>query len=213
MAVLDPVKLIITNYPEGKEEILTGENNPEVEGGEGERPIPFSRELWIERDDFMEDAPKKFFRLGPGKQVRLKHAYIIQCDDFKKDENGKITEIYCSYIEGSKSGEDTSGLKVKGTIHWVSAPHAKTAEVRLYDRLFQVENPAAEEDFKATLNPDSLKVIDAYIEPDLLHATPGKGYQFIRMGYFTLDKLSGADKLVFNRTVGLRDNWAKAAGK
>jgi len=213
MAVLDPVKLIITNYPEGKEEILTGENNPEVEGGEGERPIPFSRELWIERDDFMEDAPKKFFRLGLGKQVRLKHAYIIQCDDFKKDENGKITEIYCSYIEGSKSGEDTSGLKVKGTIHWVSAPHAKTAEVRLYDRLFQVENPAAEEDFKATLNPDSLKVIDAYIEPDLLHATPGKGYQFIRMGYFTLDKLSGADKLVFNRTVSLRDNWAKAAGK
>ncbi len=210
MAVLDPVKLIITNYPEGKEEMLMGENNPEVEGGEGERAIPFSRELWIERDDFMEDAPKKFFRLGPGKQVRLKHAYIIQCDDFKKDENGQITEIYCSYIEGSKSGEDTSGLKVKGTIHWVSAPHAKNAEVRLYDRLFQVENPAAEEDFKSTINPDSLKIIDAYIEPDLLNATPGKGYQFIRMGYFTLDKLSGADKLVFNRTVGLRDNWAKS---
>lgn len=210
MAVLDPVKLIITNYPEGKEEMLMGENNPEVEGGEGERAIPFSRELWIERDDFMEDAPKKFFRLGPGKQVRLKHAYIIQCDDFKKDENGQITEIYCSYIEGSKSGEDTSGLKVKGTIHWVSAPHAKKAEVRLYDRLFQVENPAAEEDFKSTINPDSLKIIDAYIEPDLLNATPGKGYQFIRMGYFTLDKLSGADKLVFNRTVGLRDNWAKS---
>ena len=211
MAVLDPVKLIITNYPEGKEEILMGENNPEVEGGEGERPIPFSRELWIERDDFMEDAPKKFFRLGPGKQVRLKNAYIIQCDDFKKDENGQITEIYCSYIEGSKSGEDTSGLKVKGTIHWVSAPHAKTAEVRLYDRLFQVENPAAEEDFKSTINPDSLKIIDAYMEPDLLNATPGKGYQFIRMGYFTLDKLSGDDKLVFNRTVGLRDNWAKSS--
>ena len=210
MAVLDPVKLIITNYPEGKEEMLMGENNPEVEGGEGERAIPFSRELWIERDDFMEDAPKKFFRLGPGKQVRLKHAYIIQCDDFKKDENGQITEIYCSYIEGSKSGEDTSGLKVKGTIHWVSAKHAKNAEVRLYDRLFQVENPAAEEDFKSTINPDSLKIIDAYIEPDLLNATPGKGYQFIRMGYFTLDKLSGADKLVFNRTVGLRDNWAKS---
>jgi glutaminyl-tRNA synthetase len=210
MAVLDPVKLIITNYPEGKEEILMGENNPEVEGGEGERAIPFSRELWIERDDFMEDAPKKFFRLGPGKQVRLKHAYIIQCDDFKKDENGEITEIYCSYIEGSKSGEDTSGLKVKGTIHWVSAAHAKTAEVRLYDRLFQVENPAAEEDFKSTINPDSLKIIDAYIEPDLLNATPGKGYQFIRMGYFTLDKLSGPDRLVFNRTVGLRDNWAKS---
>ncbi len=209
MAVLDPVKLIITNYPEGKEEILLGENNPEVENGGGEREIPFSRELWIERDDFMEDAPKKFFRLGPGKQVRLKNAYIIQCDDFKKDSDGNITEIYCSYIPNSKSGEDTSGLKVKGTIHWVSAPHAKTAEVRLYDRLFQVENPASEEDFKSTLNPDSLTIINAYIEPDLVNAEVGKGYQFIRLGYFTLDKLTGADKLIFNRTVGLRDNWSK----
>ncbi|HUH20072.1 glutamine--tRNA ligase/YqeY domain fusion protein [Albibacterium sp.] len=213
MAVLDPVKLIITNYPEGKEEILLGENNPEVENGGGEREIPFSRELWIERDDFMEDAPKKFFRLGPGKQVRLKNAYIIECDDFKKDSNGNITEIYCSYIPNSKSGEDTSGLKVKGTIHWVSAPHAKTAEVRLYDRLFQVENPALEEDFKSTLNPDSLTIINAYIEPDLVNAETGKGYQFIRLGYFTLDKLTSADKLVFNRTVGLRDNWSKGANK
>jgi len=209
MAVLNPVKLIITNYPEGKEEILLGENNPEVEGGEGERAIPFGRELWIERDDFMEDAPKKFFRLGPGKQVRLKNAYIIQCDDFKKDDAGNITEIYCSYIPESKSGEDTSGLKVKGTIHWVSAAHAKKAEVRLYDRLFQVENPVAEEDFKSTINPDSLTIIDAYIESDLMNAEVGKGYQFIRMGYFTLDKLTTDDKLVFNRTVGLRDNWAK----
>lgn len=209
MAVLDPVKLIITNYPEGKEEILIGENNPEVEDGEGNREIPFSRELWIEREDFMEDAPRKFFRLGPGKQVRLKHAYIIQCDDFKKDDDGNITEIYCSYIPESKSGEDTSGLKVKGTIHWVSVPHAKEAEVRLYDRLFQVEDPAAEPDFKSTLNPDSLKIINAYIEPDLLNADPDKGYQFIRKGYFTLDKRSTSDKLVFNRTVGLRDNWTK----
>lgn len=209
MAVLDPIKLIITNYPEGKEEILIGENNPEVEGGEGQREIPFSRELWIEREDFMENAPRKFFRLGPGKQVRLKHAYIVQCDNFKKDEQGNITEIYCSYIPESKSGEDTSGLKVKGTIHWVSVPHAKEAEVRLYDRLFQVEDPAAEVDFKSTINPDSLKIINAYIEPDLLNAEAGKGYQFIRKGYFTLDKLSTADKLVFNRTVGLRDNWAK----
>lgn len=209
MAVLDPIKLIITNYPEGKEEILIGENNPEVEGGDGQREIPFSRELWIEREDFMENAPRKFFRLGPGKQVRLKHAYIVQCDDFKKDEQGNITEIYCSYIPESKSGEDTSGLKVKGTIHWVSVPHAKEAEVRLYDRLFQVEDPAAEVDFKSTINPDSLKIINAYIEPDLLNAEAGKGYQFIRKGYFTLDKLSTADKLVFNRTVGLRDNWAK----
>ena len=209
MAVLDPVKLIITNYPEGKEEVLMGENNPEVEDGGGEREIPFSKELWIERDDFMEDAPKKFFRLGPGKQVRLKNAYIIQCDDFKKDDSGNITEIYCSYIPESKSGADTSGLKVKGTIHWVSALHAKKAEVRLYDRLFQVENPAAEADFKSTINPESLKIIEAYIEPDLENAEFGKSYQFIRMGYYTLDKLTSADKLVFNRTVGLRDNWAK----
>ncbi|TCK83191.1 glutamine--tRNA ligase/YqeY domain fusion protein [Albibacterium bauzanense] len=213
MAVLDPVKLIITNYPEGKEEILIGENNPEVEGGEGEREIPFSRELWIERDDFMEDAPKKFFRLGPDKQVRLKNAYIIQCDDFKKDSDGKVTEIHCSYIPNSKSGEDTSGLKVKGTIHWVSALHAKTAEVRLYDRLFQVENPVLEEDFKSTLNPDSLTIINAYIEPDLANAIVGRGYQFIRLGYFTLDKLTSSDKLIFNRTVGLRDNWAKETNK
>lgn len=213
MAVLDPVKLIITNYPEGKEEIFIGENNPEVEGGEGEREIPFSRELWIERDDFMEDAPKKFFRLGPGKQVRLKNAYIIQCDDFKKDSNGKVTEIYCSYIPDSKSGEDTSGLKVKGTIHWVSALHAKTAEIRLYDRLFQVENPVLEEDFKSTLNPDSLTIINAYIEPDLANAELGRGYQFIRLGYFTLDKLTSSDKLIFNRTAGLRDNWAKETNK
>jgi len=213
MAVLDPVKLIITNYPEGKEEILIGENNPEVEGGEGEREIPFSRELWIERDDFMEDAPKKFFRLGPGKQVRLKNAYIIQCDDFKKDSNDKVTEIYCSYIPNSKSGEDTSGLKVKGTIHWVSALHAKTAEIRLYDRLFQVENPVLEEDFKSTLNPDSLTIINAYIESDLANAEVGRGYQFIRLGYFTLDKLTSSDKLVFNRTVGLRDNWTKEINK
>lgn len=209
MAVLDPVKLIITNYPEGQEEILIGENNPEVEGGEGQREIPFSRELWIERDDFLEDAPRKFFRLSPGKQVRLKHAYIVQCDDYKKDANGNITEIYCSYVPESKSGEDTSGLKVKGTIHWVSVPHAKTAEVRLYDRLFQVEDPAAEPDFKSTLNPDSLTIINAFIEPDLLNAETKRGYQFIRKGYFTLDKLSSDEKLIFNRTVGLRDNWAK----
>lgn len=209
MAVLDPIKLVITNYPEGQEEILIGENNPEVEGGEGQREIPFSRELWIEREDFLEDAPRKFFRLSPGKQVRLKHAYIVQCDDYKKDANGNITEIYCSYVPESKSGEDTSGLKVKGTIHWVSVPHAKTAEVRLYDRLFQVEDPAAKPDFKSTLNPDSLTIINAFIEPDLLQAETNKGYQFIRKGYFTLDKLSSDEKLIFNRTVGLRDNWAK----
>lgn len=212
MAVLDPVKLVITNYPEGKEEPLTGENNPEVEGGEGSRTIPFSRELWIEREDFMEVPPKKFFRLGPGLMVRLKHAYVIKCENFVKDAGGKIKEIHCTYIPGSKSGEDTSGLKVKGTIHWVSVPHAKTVEVRLYDRLFNDENPAAAADFTVSLNPDSLQVINkTYVEPDLLHAQPGKGYQFIRKGYFTLDTSSTSEKPVFNRTVTLRDTWAKAS--
>ena len=215
MAVLDPIKLVITNYPEGQVEELEGENNPEVEGGEGHRMIPFSNELWIEREDFMEDAPKKFFRLGPGLSVRLKHGYIVTCTDFKKDEQGNVTEVYCEYAPNSKSGEDTSGIKVKGTIHWVSVPHAKEAEVRLYDRLFQDENPAAAEDFKASINPDSLQIIEkAYIEPDLANAEVGKGYQFIRLGYFTLDsKHTTADKLVFNRTVTLKDSWAKEAKK
>lgn len=208
MAVLDPVKLVIMNYPADKVEVMIGENNPEVEGGEGEREIPFSRELWIEREDFLEDAPKKFFRLAPGRSVRLKHAYIITCTDYVKDENGRITEIHAEYVENSKSGEDTSGMKVKGTIHWVSIPHAKTVEVRLYDRLFQVENPAAEEDFKASINPDSLQVLEeVFVEPDLLNAEPGKGYQFMRKGYFTLDTKSTPERLVFNRTVTLRDNW------
>lgn len=211
MAVLDPIKLVITNYPEGQEELLHGENNPEVEGGEGARAIPFSKELWIEREDFMEEPPKKFFRLGPGLMVRLKHAYIVECRDFVKDASGKVTEIHCTYILESKSGNDTSGIHVKGTIHWVSVAHAKTAEIRLYDRLFQVEDPSNEEgDFKEYINPDSLQIIkQAYIEPDLLQAQQGKGYQFIRKGYFTLDPDSTADNLVFNRTVTLKDNWAK----
>ncbi|WP_313260394.1 glutamine--tRNA ligase/YqeY domain fusion protein [Sphingobacterium sp.] len=215
MAVLDPIKLIISNYPDGKVEELHGENNPEVEGGEGSRVIPFSKELWIERDDFMEDAPKKFFRLGPGLSVRLKHGYIVTCTDFKKDENGNITEVYCEYVPNSKSGEDTSGMKVKGTIHWVSVPHAKEVEVRLYDRLFQDENPAAAEDFKASINPNSLQIIEkAYAEPDLANAELGKGYQFIRLGYFNLDsKNTTEDKLVFNRTVTLKDSWAKESKK
>ncbi|MBS7565438.1 glutamine--tRNA ligase/YqeY domain fusion protein [Mucilaginibacter sp. Bleaf8] len=214
MAVLDPVKLVITNYPEGQDDILHGENNPEVEGGEGGRDIPFSRELYIEREDFMEVPPKKFFRLGPGLMVRLKHAYIIKCEDFVKDADGNITEIHCSYIPESKSGQDTSGIHVKGTIHWVSVPHAKTAEVRLYDRLFKSEDPSAEEgDFKDDLNPNSLQVINAFVEPDLATALPGKGYQFLRKGYFTLDKYSTAEKLVFNRTVTLKDAWAKEVKK
>lgn len=214
MAVLDPIKLVITNYPDGQTEELSGENNPEVEGGEGSRALPFTKELWIERDDFMEEPPKKFFRLGPGLSVRLKHAYIVQCHHFVKNEEGNITEVHCTYVPNSKSGEDTSGLKVKGTIHWVSAAHAKEAEVRLYDRLFNEENPAAAEDFKASINPNSLQIIrKAYIEPNLATAEAGKGYQFIRLGYFTLDTKSTTQHLVFNRTVTLKDSWAKEVKK
>jgi glutaminyl-tRNA synthetase len=211
MAVLDPIKLILTNYPEGQTETMFSENNPEAEGGDGGRGLPFSRELWIEREDFMEEPPKKFFRLGVGLMVRLKSAYIIKCEDFVKDENGNVTEVHCTYIPESRSGNDTSAINVKGTIHWVSVPHAKTAEVRLYDRLFKVEDPSNEEgDFKEYLNPDSLHIIPtAYIEADLTNVVPGKGYQFIRKGYFTLDKHSTPEKLVFNRTVTLKDGWVK----
>ena len=215
MAVLDPIKLIITNYPEGKTELLISENNPEAEDGDGSRDIPFSAELWIEREDFMEEAPKKFFRLGLGLSVRLKSAYIIKCHDFKKDENGNVTEVHCTYIPESKSGHDTSGVHVKGTIHWVSTLHAKTAEIRLYDRLFKVENPSSEDgDFKDYINPESLKIIsNVFIEPDLTHAQPGIAYQFIRKGYFTLDTESTTEKLVFNRTVTLKEAWSKEVKK
>jgi glutaminyl-tRNA synthetase len=208
MAVLDPIKLIITNYTKG-EEVLIGENNPEAEDKGGSREIPFSNELWIEREDFMEEPAKKWFRLAPGATVRLKHAYIVQCTDYKKDENGNVTEVYCTYIPESKSGEDTSGINVKGTIHWVSAQHAATAEVRLYDRLFSVESPDSEEgDFKEYLNPDSMQVIkQAYIEPYLANAEQGIGYQFIRKGYFSVDKDSKPGNLIFNRTVGLKEAW------
>jgi len=211
MAVLDPIKLVITNYPEDQFEEMYSENNPEAEGGDGGRNIPFGRELWIERDDFMEDPPKKFFRLGVGLMVRLKSAYIVRCDYFEKDASGNVTEIHCSYFPESRSGNDTSGINVKGTIHWVSVAHAKTAEVRLYDRLFRVDDPSNEDgDFKEYLNPDSLQVLQkVYIEPDLANAQVGKGYQFMRKGYFTLDKHSTPDKLVFNRTVTLKDGWVK----
>jgi len=211
MAVLDPIKLVITNYLEGQTETMHGENNPEAEDGDGSREFPFSNELWIEREDFMEEPPKKFFRLGVGLMVRLKNAYIVKCESFVKDTNGNVTEVHCVYIPESKSGADTSGINVKGTIHWVSVPHAKTAEVRLYDRLFQVEDPSNEDgDFKDYLNPNSLHIIEtAYIEPELEKAELGVGYQFMRKGYFTLDKHSTADKLVFNRTVTLKDGWVK----
>jgi glutaminyl-tRNA synthetase len=211
MAVLDPIKLVITNYPEGQREILHGENNPEVEGGGGTRELPFSKELWIERDDFLEEPPKKFFRLGVGLMVRLKFAYIVKCESFVKDENGRVTEVHCSYFPESKSGSDKSGIVVKGTIHWVNVADAIPAEIRLYDRLFSVEDPSNEEgDFKEYINPNSLKVVsNSMVEPSLIDATTTTYYQFIRNGYFVLDKDSTATKLVFNRTVTLKDTWAK----
>ena len=212
MVVLDPIKLVIDNYEEGKVEMLHGENNPEVEGGGGSREIPFSRELWIERDDFMEEPPKKFFRLGPGLMVRLKHAYIIKCESFVKDADGNITEVHCTYVPESRSGNDTSGINVKGTMHFVSASHAVPVQVNLYDRLFKVENPSAEEgDFKSYINENSLHVVaNAMAENDLRQAKVGEKFQFIRLGYFTPDLDSTSDKLIFNRTVTLKDSWAKA---
>ncbi|HAN64859.1 MAG TPA: glutamine--tRNA ligase, partial [Chitinophagaceae bacterium] len=171
----------------------------------------FSRELWIEREDFMEVAPKKWFRLAPGSMVRLKSAYVVQCTGYSKDEAGRVTEIQCEYFPESRSGSGSTEFQVKGTIHWVSVPHAETAEVRLYDRLFKVENPAAEEgDFKEYINPDSLQVIEkAYVEPSLLLATMDDRYQFIRKGYFCLDKEAQPGKMIFNRTATLKDTWVK----
>jgi len=214
MAVLDPVKLVITNYPEDQVEELSAENNQE-DPEAGRRMLPFSRTLYIEREDFMENPPKKFFRLGPGLAVRLKNAYIIKGESFDKDENGEITTIYCTYLPESKSGGDNSGLTVKGTIHWVSAAHAATAEIRLYDRLFNVENPGSEEgDFKSYINPDSLQIIpNAFIEPGLVNAKPGERLQFLRKGYFSVDTDSTPEKPIFNRTVTLKDAWAKEVKK
>ena len=210
MTVLNPVKLVIDNYPEGQSEELPGLINPE-DTESGHRMVPFSRELYIEREDFMEDPPKKFFRLAPGQEVRLKYAYIIRCDSVVKDENGEISEIHCTYFPDTKSGMETT-RKVKGTLHWVSISHAVEAEVRLYDRLFTVPEPEAVEegqDFKDFINPDSLKVVTGWCEPSIKSAVPGQPYQFERLGYFNTDKDSNAEKLVFNRTVTLRDSWAK----
>lgn len=214
MVVTDPVKVVITNYPEGKTEMLPTENNTE-DPNAGMREMPFSRELYIERDDFMEVPAKKYFRLAPGQPVRLKSAYIITCSEVVKDDQGNITELRCSYIPESKSGSDTSGVNVKGVIHWVSAPHAVEAEVRLYDRLFQVEDlNQAEEDFRTLLNPGSLKVLSkVYAEPAMKEARPEDRFQFMRIGYFCLDPDSTSGKLVFNRTVTLRDMWAKETKK
>lgn len=209
-AVINPIKLILTNYPEGQVEMMEAINNPEDESM-GKREIPFSRELYIESDDFMEEAPKKYFRLTIGNEVRLKNGYIVKCTGCKKDEKGKVTEVYAEYDPDTKSGMPGSDRKVKGTIHWVSVPHAVPAEVRLYDRLFNVENPGdeKEKDFREMLNPDSLKIANAFIEPWLTNAQPLQNFQFQRIGYFNVDPDSTADKMVFNRTVSLKDSWAK----
>jgi glutaminyl-tRNA synthetase len=214
MVVFEPLKVIITNFPEGKTEMVETENNPEDEAA-GRREMPFSRELYIEQEDFMEVPPKKFFRLAPGQMVRLKSAYIIRCEEVVKNADGSVKELRCTYIPESRSGSDTSGINVKGTLHWVSVEQAVPIEVRLYDRLFKVENLGeAEGDFKDYLNPDSLQVVTSvYAEPALLQAKTQERFQFLRKGYFCLDVDSGNGKLIFNRTVTLRDMWTKEAKK
>ena len=214
MVVSEPLKVVITNYPEGKTEMMSSENNTE-DSASGTREIPFGRELYIERDDFMEVAPKKYFRLAPGQMVRLKSAYIVKCEEVVKDSAGGITELRCTYIPESKSGSDVSGISVKGVIHWVSIPHALNIEVRLYDRLFKVEDlNQLPDDFKTYLNPGSLKILsNVFAEPALAKAKAEDRYQFMRIGYFCLDQDSTPGKLVFNRAVTLRDMWAKEAKK
>jgi glutaminyl-tRNA synthetase len=211
MGVLNPVKVIIDNYPEGKSEELTAINNPEDESM-GTRKINFSKTLYIEKDDFMENAPRKFFRLSPGKEVRLRYAYFIKCTDVVKNENGEIIEIHCTYDPESKGGKSPDGRKVKGTLHWVSADHALDAEIRLYDRLFVKENPDVTEegkDYKSNINEKSLKIIKSKTEKFLENSKVGESFQFERQGYFCVDLDSTKKKLVFNKTVGLRDSWAK----
>jgi glutaminyl-tRNA synthetase len=214
MVVFDPLKIVITNYPD-QVEVLTTEDYPEGSEKAGNREIPFGREIFIEREDFMENPPKKFFRLAPGKRVRLKSAYIIECEKVIKDGQGIITELQCSYLPESKSGSDSSGLKVQGTLHWVSKAHAIGVTLRLYDRLFKVENPSVEAgDFKDYINPDSLTVIEnAVAEPSLAEAKSDERFQFIRKAYFCLDKESSESRLIFNRTVTLKDTWAKEIKK
>ncbi len=216
MVVLKPLKVVIENYPEGEVEQLDAINNPEDETA-GTRKIPFSREIYIERDDFMEDPPKKFFRLAPGREVRLKHAYFIKCEKVIKDADGEIIELRCTYDPATKSGQAQDGRKVKGTLHWVSAAHAIDAEVRLYNNLFTKENPMEVEEgknFVDYINPDSLEILpDAKAEPSLAANKPYDFFQFLRQGYFNMDPDTTGDKLVFNRTVTLRDTWAKIAGK
>ncbi len=213
MVVFDPVKLVITNYPESLTELLETDENPEAEE-KFTRNVKFGREILIERNDFMEIPSKKYFRLAPGQMVRLKSAYIILCNEVIKDTAGNIVELHCTYFPESKSGSDTSGISVKGTLHWVNADEAVEVEVREYDRLFKVENPAMEEgDFKEHINPDSLTIVKGFAEPAIADVTEGDKFQFIRKGYYSLDKDSTTDKLIFNKTVGLKDSWAKEKNK
>ena len=211
LVVLRPLKVVITNYPEGQTEECMAMNHPEHPADQ--RPLPFGREIYIEQDDFMENPPPKYFRLRPGGEVRLKYAYIIKCDEMVKDASGKIVELRCTADLESKSGGPTSGRKIKGTIHWVSAPHAIDAEVRLYDRLFTEAEPDATGDFRKNLNPHSLEVVGAKCEPSLREARPELRYQFERLAYFALDKYSSPEQLVFNRTITLKDTWQKTAAK
>jgi glutaminyl-tRNA synthetase len=211
MGVLNPLKVVITNFPEGKEDELDAVNNPEDESM-GTRKVPFSREIYIERDDFMENPPKKYFRLAPGAEVRLRYAYLITCQEVVKDTEGNITELRCTCDPGSRGGQAPDGRKVKGAIHWVSAKHAIPAEVRLYDRLFTVEAPddvPEGADYKSNLNPDSLKIVTAMVEPYLKNAKVSDHYQFERVGYFSVDPDATPDRPVFNRTVTLKDSWTK----
>ena len=213
LAVLRPLKVVIENYPEGQVEHLDAINNPE-DPDAGTRKLPFSRELYVERDDFMEDPPRKFFRLGPGREVRLRYGYFITCTDVIKDDAGEVVELRCTYDPETRGGQAPDGRRVRGTIHWVSAEHAVDAEVRLYDHLFTSERPDDDDDFMTTLNPDSLEFIaDAKVEPSLADAVPGEKYQFERIGYFAVDPNSQPGALVFNRTVTLRDSWKKVAAK
>jgi glutaminyl-tRNA synthetase len=208
------VKIVISNWDFGiSKEILKSENNPE-DPDSGERDLPFSKEIYIERDDFMENPPKKYFRLAPGQMVRLKSAYIIKCDEVVKDANGNIIELRCSYFPESKSGQDSSGIQVKGTLHWVNVADAVEVEVREYDRLFKVEDPSSEEgDFKEYINPLSLKTVRGFAEPSIKDASVDDRFQFIRKGYYCLDRDSATDKLIFNRTVTLKDGWARESKK
>ena len=212
MAVLNPLKLIITNYPENQIEMLDADNNPENES-DGKRPIPFSRELWIEKSDFMEDAPKKFFRLSQGREIRLKHAYYITCNQIVKNNSGEVTELHCTYDPKTKGGWSDDGRRVKGTLHWVSIPHAIDAEIRQYEHLFNIKNPSKfteGQSFTDNLNPNSLQIIKGCkLEPSLKTAKLGEYYQFLRSGYYCIDKESNSDSIIFNRTTTLRDTWGK----